>query len=117
MALTAMLAMALLPAVSHALASSQVAPYGWTEVCTPQGMQRVALDGTPLDDAVPAAGDHQPDCPYCRLSSVLPGLPPPVPSSWLAPAAAAAALPLFQHASRRLLTRASAQPRAPPALS
>jgi hypothetical protein len=115
LALMAMLAMALLPTVSHALASSQALSSGWTEVCTPQGTQWVAQDGTPLGDAAPSASaDHQLDCPYCRPSSVIAGLPP-VPAVWLPPVSGQAEPALFFHAPRTLFAWASAQPRGPPA--
>lgn len=118
LALLAMLAMALMPTVSHALALAKAPPGGWTEVCTPQGAQWVALDGSPIGETVPAGGaDHQLDCPYCRPASSLVGLLPTAPLQWQLPIAGNAAPPLFFHAARTLFAWASAQPRGPPSLS
>ena len=118
LALMATLAMALLPTVAHALASSQSLNSGWAEICTPQGTQWVAQDGTLAGDTVPMAGaDHQLDCPYCRPSSAVAGLPPTPPALVLPALAGDAVPPLFFHAPRTLFAWASAQPRAPPSLS
>ena len=118
LALAAMLATAALPTVARVLASSQNDAAVWAEICTLQGMQRVAVDGTPAGDTAPAAGgDHQQDCPYCRLSSTLAGLPPPPLTLALLPAGGTPVPPLFLHAPRTLFAWASAQPRAPPSLS
>ena len=114
LALVAVLAMALLPTVSHALASSQSLSSGWAEICTPQGTQWVAEDGSLAGDAAPVVGaDHQLDCPYCRPSSVIAGLPP-VPTVWLPAVSGQAEPALFFHAPRTLFAWASAQPRGPP---
>ena len=43
-AILAMLALALLPTVSHAVAHGQGSRSAWAEVCTPQGMKWVAVD-------------------------------------------------------------------------
>lgn len=118
LALWAMLAMALLPTVSHALAASQGGADRWTEVCTPQGTQWVSLDGQPAGDAVPqSVAGHMVDCPYCLPSSVVAGLPPVWPSPWLLSASGTEPPPLFRHALRTLFAWAAAQARAPPALS
>jgi hypothetical protein len=122
-ALVAILALALLPTLSHAWARSQAqGAGGWAEVCTLQGPQRVAVDaeGKLVDTVIEAAADtasaaHLQHCPLCALSFDVPPLPP----------AALAALPLalasdappaaFLHAPRTPFAWRSAQPRGPPA--
>ncbi len=113
-----MLALALLPSLSHALAGRDSR---WAEVCTPQGTRLVAVDaaersggsgGTPMQ-----AQAHLEHCPYCALSAPALGLPPAVPAV-LPPQALAQAVPaLFLHAPRTLFAWRSAQPRGPPVLS
>ena len=75
-----MLALVLLPTVSHALALAQGGKTAWAEVCTPQGMKRVALDDAPgAGDITPPQGDiHLEHCPYCTLSGVN-AVPPDAP--------------------------------------
>jgi hypothetical protein len=127
LALVAMLAMALLPSVSHALAFARNGTGGnggWVEVCTPQGMRMVAVDadavaGDPAG-AVPAptqATGFLEHCPLCALAADTAPLPP----------AALAALPdvrrgdplplLFLQGPSTLYAWRSAQPRGPPSLS
>lgn len=79
-ALLAMLAMALLPALSHALTRAVGADVAWVEVCTAQGMRLVALPGGPAapgDSAAqtlapePAplqAAAHLEHCAWCTLA-------------------------------------------------
>ncbi|MDO9091153.1 MAG: DUF2946 domain-containing protein [Rubrivivax sp.] len=117
-ALVAVLGMALLPTLSHALAFSQGEPRVWAEICTPQGMKRVAVDslsgeaaGT-TDPATSAAG-HLEHCPWCTLSAPAAGLPPAPPSVPIV-SAAAEHLPRWLQAPRTLWAWGSAQPRAPP---
>jgi hypothetical protein len=115
-AMIAMLAFALVPTLSRAMAFADDSGR-WAEVCTPQGMKLVQLadDGNPDSTAPQALSvDH---CGFCSLttdgaallpaSATLPSLQPP-----------ASALPAaFLHAPRTLHAWASAQPRAPPARS
>ena len=117
LALAAMLALALLPSVSHALRFSQGDPLNLAEICTPQGMRTVLVDGGATDDNMPATAAAGADCPYCSLCGHLAALPPASPSM-LPPLVAQAAVPsLFLQAPRTLFAWASAQPRAPPVLS
>lgn len=114
-----MLALVLLPTVSHALAFAQGGKTAWAEVCTPQGMKLVALDDAPgAGDMTPPQGDiHLEHCPYCTLSGQSNAMPPAPPA---APAllAGADALPLlFLQAPRTLFAWRSAQPRGPPLIS
>jgi hypothetical protein len=116
LALAAMLALALLPSVSHALRFAQGDPLSLAEICTPQGMRTVLVDGA-ADDNMPATAAAGADCPYCSLCGHLAALPPASPSM-LPPMVAQAAVPsLFLQAPRTLFAWASAQPRAPPVLS
>jgi hypothetical protein len=127
LAFVAVLALSLLPTLSHALAHTQSrGDGGWAEVCTPQGPQRIAVDAagkladtvvnSPSGDAAMAAA-QQPHCPMCALAADLPMVPlarpsvlPPAPSGDGPPAA-------FLHAPRSLHLWLGAQPRAPPVFS
>lgn len=114
-----MLALALLPTVSRAMAAAQHDDTAWTELCTAQGMVRVALDGGSGD---PAAGPALPEtatghldhCPFCTLSTQLAGL---TSAQARAPALVATAGPLpppFWPVARSHRAWCNAQPRAPP---
>ncbi|MBL8315367.1 MAG: DUF2946 domain-containing protein [Rubrivivax sp.] len=118
-ALVAMLALAMLPTVSRAMASAQGDGGGWVEVCTAQGMVRMALEGTaddlPHGPASPgSASGHLDHCPYCSLSAHAVGLPPAPPPALGLSAGAGHLPPLFLLAPRTLFAWSSAQPRAPP---
>ena len=118
LALTAMLALSLLPTVAHALGFAQGGKMALSEICTPQGMQWVGLDGQPIVDDAPMSGiEHLDDCPYCARATSAAGLPPTLPPLLLLAPAGTAAPPLFLHAPRTLFAWASAQPRAPPQVS
>ncbi len=86
LALWAMLAMALLPGVSHALAWAQGGHTQWAEVCTAQGLRLVAVAdaaGTQAP-ALPAAHAQLEHCLFCAGGLGPAALPP----AW-APAAPA----------------------------
>ena len=115
-----MLALALLPTVARAMASAQGDGSAWAEICTAQGMKRVALDSQPGGSAVPepatpeSASHHLDHCPFCGLSAQALDLPP-APRPVLDLSAAADHLPpLFLQAPRTLFAWCRAQPRAPP---
>jgi hypothetical protein len=126
-ALAAILALALLPTLSHALAHARgQGAGGWAEVCTAQGPQRVAVDADgkladtvidgPTDAATPDA-DHLQHCPLCAIGSDTPPLPP---AATLAPALRLSGIRVpaaFLHAPRTAHIWRSAQPRGPPAFS
>jgi hypothetical protein len=115
LALVAMLAMALLPTVAHALTFAQGGKSSLAEICTPRGMQWVQLDAaSPDGDGPSTAVEHMQDCPYCSRAVSLTGLPPPVLQLQLQPQTGGAKPPLFLHAARTLFAWASAQPRGPP---
>jgi len=114
LALMAILALALLPTVAHALNFAQGGTSSLAEICTPRGLQWVQLDGAPADTELPAAVDHMQDCPYCSRAMSMTGLPPTVLQLLLQPPVGGAKPPLFLHAPRTLFAWASAQPRGPP---
>ena len=109
LALVAMLALALLPTVSHALAGEG---RGFAEICTPQGMKVLAL----TDGEQPStASVHLEHCPYCTVGPGDVAPPPPAPQAMAALAVGFQATPpLFGAAPRRLFAWALASPRAPP---
>src|SRR2546428_10609546 len=60
-ALTAMLALALIPTLSHELSFARGVPSALSEVCTPQGARLVALNDQAPE---PAAFGHLDHCPF-----------------------------------------------------
>ena len=85
------------------------------EICTAQGPER----GAP-GDSMPAGevAGVQGHCPYCACGGTPAMLPPVAVTAALPlPPESAGPPPLFLHAPRTLFAWASAQPRAPPALS
>lgn len=128
LALIAMLAGALLPTVSHALASARGET--WTAVCTAQGVRWMAADAASdwsFDAAlratsagsqgVPGTAAPWDPCPYCTHASHTPALPPASHDA-RPPAADASPMPaLILHVPRTLSAWRGAQPRAPPFLA
>lgn len=109
-----MLALALLPTVSRAMAFAE--GFGqWAEVCTSDGMKRV-LATDAVDTPLPAAS-HLDHCAFCALSSdgAAPLASRPMPS-WL-PVSSAQTPSLFLQAAHTLFAWRSAQPRGPPVLA
>lgn len=119
-AILALLAMAMLPTFTQAVTHLRGDSTNWVEVCTPQGMRLVSLNGmaggedAPTEQAPLQAAAHLEHCALCTLLQPLPALPAAdVPS--LVPALAAHALPwLFLHAPHKLHAWRSTQPRGPP---
>lgn len=115
----AMLAMALLPGVSHALAHARGDNTAWVEVCTPQGMRLVALpaaDALAPDSPAPLqTAGHLEHCALCALAQDTLSLPaaPPLPAR-LATTDVPRSQPLLR-APCAAPAWPSAQPRAPPA--
>ena len=110
-ALLAMLAFALVPTLSRALAPAQGAST-WAEICTPQGMRRVALaDGDPAPTPASPSLDH---CAFCGLSgdgpAPLPAAQPRLPQ----PPGCASVPSRHLQASRPQPEWRRAQARAPP---
>ena len=124
LALFAMLAGAVLPTVSHALASAR--GEAWMAVCTAQGVRWVAADAATDSAGDSAQADSQglpgsavpsDHCPFCAHAGHTPALPPASQDA-LPPAANASPMPaLFLHAPRTLFAWRGAQPRAPPHLA
>ena len=113
-----MLALALLPTVSHALAHSRGAPGAWAEICTPQGMKLVSMTtglAQPGEPEAPAtAASHLEHCPYCTGLSPAVGLPAAAPQVPDVGDTAELVPRLFLHAPRKLFVWHSTQPRGPP---
>jgi len=116
LALVAMLALALAPTLSHALALARGGS-AWAEVCTPQGARLVALGDVASEPAPGQAVSHLENCPFCALSSAGLAPPPAAPARLALPLAGNEAPPLFLHGPRTLHAWRSAQPRAPPSIS
>lgn len=116
LALVAMLALALLPTVSHALAASRAAG-NWTEVCSPQGLRLSAAGdaGVAGERGDPGgAGAHLEHCPFCAPSASALGMPSAYRGAPLLARHDAAPPPRALEAPRRPQAWHSAQPRAPP---
>lgn len=116
LALAAMLAMALLPTVSHALAFARGGAGAWTEVCTPQGLRLVAgpaYEAGQGDAPLQAAG-HLEHCPLCTLAADHPGLPAAVLQAGVLLSGPVLRLPPVAQALRALPPWRQAQPRGPP---
>ena len=109
-----MLAFSLVPTVSRAMAFG-TGSSSWAEICTPQGMKRVAVAD---DDGAPAqAGTHLNHCALCGLSTDGAAPLPAAPSPLRLPVGGAAVPRLFLQAAHTLPAWRRAQARAPPALS
>lgn len=117
LALAAMLAMVLLPTLSHALAWVRGDAAGLAEVCTTQGLRRVTGAQAAADrGAAPlkAAGPLE-HCPLCTLAADHPGLSAaPLQVGVLLPFDAVR-LPPVVRGHRAPLVWLQAQPRGPPA--
>ncbi|MBK9135162.1 MAG: DUF2946 domain-containing protein [Betaproteobacteria bacterium] len=122
LALLAMLAAALFPAVSHALAAAR--GEAWSPVCTAQGVRWVSDTATTGDETGGETGDEAPapaarafeHCPFCTQAGHTPALPRASIDAPLPTASASPLPPLALQAPRTLFAWRSAQPRAPPAL-
>ncbi|HJV97296.1 MAG TPA: DUF2946 domain-containing protein [Albitalea sp.] len=114
-ALTAMLALALVPTLSHALAFAR-GQSDLANVCSAQGTRLVATD----DESPSPSGatfDHVDQCPLCSLQAASLALPPAADDG-VAPLKLSHAVPaLFLAAPRLLFAWSAAQPRGPPAFS
>lgn len=130
LAICAMLAMTLLPTVSHALAL-WAAPAWPAEVCRARAAHS-SLPGSPATWVQPVqaqpsplargftlpggwSGVHFEHCPYCAPSLGSIGPTPAAPMPALLPDGAAEAPAARTHVPQRLQPWTSAQPRAPPA--
>jgi len=110
----AMLAFALMPTLSRAMAFADGSG-NWAEVCTPQGMKLVSMADRGASEGAPAQATVELEhCAFCAVTgdgaaplsaAVLPAL---------LPLTSAEPPRLFLHAPRTLFAWRSAQPRAPP---
>lgn len=117
-ALFAILALSLLPTISHALALGQRGVGGegnWAAICTPAGVQQVTSDSAPAAPVSPAgAMAHFGHCPYCSLGADAPVLPPSPSAVVVAPRTAAAVPASSPSGPHARFAWGGAQPRAPP---
>ena len=118
-ALLAILALAVVPTLSRALAATNVTAESgldpMAEVCTMDGMGGTEMPATDAPAAPPADGGHLDHCPLCGLAGPGAGLAPLPPLSWRLPEGGAELLPrLFLRAPRPLFVWAGVQSRAPP---
>ncbi|HAT29329.1 MAG TPA: DUF2946 domain-containing protein [Janthinobacterium sp.] len=118
----AILLAALAPSISHAIAAGKNAGSGWIEICSAAGSKFVSADQT-LNSAsstssAPAEKSlHFDHCPFCSTHGG-PSAPPPAVALSVPAVSGKAILPsLYYQAPRPLHVWASAQSRAPPALS
>ncbi len=117
LALLAVLALALLPGVSRALAASR-GQDAWAQVCSAQG-ERVVVSGEAVDgQRNPApAGMHLEHCPLCAASASAMGLPPAALTLHRVTVCVARQPERFLHAPETPFAWRNAQPRAPPTFS
>lgn len=108
-----MLAFALVPTLSRALAGAGGGSR-FAEVCTPQGVKRVASDSPDSSAPAPQVPDA---CALCALAADG-AAPLPASAADVVPATRGTTLPVqFLRAPHTLHAWARAQPRAPPARS
>lgn len=113
LALGLLLALALAPSLSRALAD-QAAPGPWSEYCSSVGTQRFTAAALPEDSAPPPASAHIDHCPLC--GNLNGPMAPPLAQTREVPAPDAGGFRplLFAHAPRPLFAWRTAQPRGPP---
>jgi hypothetical protein len=113
-ALCAIVFAAVAPSVSRALAASGDAM--WVEVCTSDGLKRVALDAG--SSKTPPAAHAGADCPFCRLQAHVPVIPAPDYTLLFLNPDRPVAIPRLTEAScRSAIARGLALSRAPPSCS
>jgi hypothetical protein len=127
-ALWAMIAMAVMPTISHAMVrfSAQNGPAMEMEICTTRGVERISMDpGLQLADesidvesnTLPASHDLNAEhCPMCGQSGHS-ALPPPSQSVLKLSGLSDAPPRLFLLAPRPLFAWLQARPRGPPHIS
>ncbi|GGY01298.1 DUF2946 domain-containing protein [Massilia dura] len=112
LAFAAILAAALMPSVSRALASDRVANMMMAEICAPSGMSYADMQAPPGDQHF----GHMDDCAYCRLQADTPVLPAVI--AMIEPGRIAAVRPpLFYLSPAPLFAWTAARPRGPPLLA
>jgi Protein of unknown function (DUF2946) len=105
------------PSLANALGQSS--PVMWVELCSADGMRRVAVDssGTPLDASQQSATHVSEHCPFCHLEHANLALPPAPVQPQIAPTERADFPARFYTAPRPCHTWAPSRSRGPPALS
>lgn len=116
---------ALAPALANALGLNNMGPMAWIELCSGQGMKRIAVDAA--GDPIPAVdgadknqqnatqmGEH---CPFCHIEHAAAALPSALPLGVPQTLTHQAFPGLFYAAKRPLHAWAPARARAPPILS
>lgn len=112
-ALLAVLAAALMPALSHAFAPGKDATK-WIEVCSTAGPMTIEVPANgPGFPKAPKASDFE-HCPCCSLQAAAPAILPTEISLPPAPAETTAASPPASPAPQPSLSWLAAAPRAPP---
>lgn len=111
--LVVMLLGALAPTISRAHATLPGSSVHWLEVCTPQGMQQLAVQGDGPEYPSPVTGDH---CPLCLLSHDR-CAPPVAPFVWLGVPPGSSAVLIWASPRIQKSSPWAVQPRAPPARS
>jgi len=113
MAFAAILAAALMPSLSRAMAADRIGNIMMAEICAPSGMSYAGISYSGMQGQEDKAIGHMDDCAYCRLQADTPVLP--VIIAPIAPGKIAAPRPaLFYHSHSPLFTWAAAKPRGPP---
>lgn len=113
-ALVAMLAVALLPTLSHALAHTRGGAPAGAAVCTAQGLRSGVAAPDPADATAPPATARLEHCPLCTLATDHPVLPPASASAGVRLSPATLALAPVAPALRGVSSWRAAQPRGPP---
>lgn len=109
----ALLVSVLAPAASQAMSAFADDEQQWVEVCTPAGMQWLAVNSGDAGGDDDNAG--MASCPYCYAHAGSFALPPPTAPTVLALPRTSAEQPrLFLIAPRPLFAWAASHPRAPP---
>lgn len=116
LAICAILIASFAPTIAQAVHSTTHASPHLTEIChTPAAAGEVS--DRPANDGHHAPADHTEHCPFCRIYSDLPVLPPASNQLVMAAGTRTVYPDLFYLSPRPLFMWASAQPRAPPLIS
>ena len=116
LAFIAILAAALMPSVSRALAQDRAGNPMMAEICAPSGMSYAGMRAPDMQSPDTKAIGHMDDCAYCRFHADTPALP--AMAITVEPGKVASPHPpLFYHAPTPLFAWTAAKPRGPPLLA
>lgn len=117
MACIAILLSSFMTSIASALEARQAGDLTPHEICTAEGVKTVEF--APGSAASPPAKHqgHAQDCPYCRLQSDSPALPPALHAVSHHLTTGSSRPHLFHGAPERRFVRVAANPRAPPRFS